>query len=67
MTIREALADARAKLKRLETPELDSEVILARVMAEPREYVLTHPEQNLNDEQAKIPEPGLVQHPKVSA
>ncbi|MEK7189175.1 MAG: HemK/PrmC family methyltransferase [Patescibacteria group bacterium] len=53
MTIGEALADARAKLKRLETPDLDAEVLLAHVLKKPREFALTRPEQSLHDEQAR--------------
>ncbi|MBI2050839.1 MAG: peptide chain release factor N(5)-glutamine methyltransferase [Parcubacteria group bacterium] len=52
MMIREALLGARQKLMHLEAPGLDSEVLLAHVLAKPREHALLHPEEVLDDEQA---------------
>ncbi len=48
-----ALTGAREKLKHLETPDLDNEVLLSHVLKKPREHVLMHPEETLDEEHAR--------------
>ncbi len=49
MMVLQALSDARKTLSHLETPGLDSEVLLAHVLGCGRERVLMHPEEVLHD------------------
>lgn len=54
ITIERSLADAAEKLAEVsDSPRLDAETLLARVLDAPRSHLFTHPEAELDDETAR--------------
>lgn len=51
MTVQQALVQATGKLKTSNSPTLDAELLLSHVLHKPREYVFTHPDQDLRSTQ----------------
>lgn len=52
-SIRNLLKYGTDKLKRIESSQLDTEVLLSFVLQKPREYILAHPEDEVADKQAQ--------------
>ena len=53
MTIQEALKSAVKKLENLQTPNLDSEVLLSYVLKKSKDFLLTNPDSKITDSQIK--------------
>lgn len=53
ITIKQALTDANQKLINSDTAQLDSELLLCHILNQPRSYLFTWPEQELNKEEYK--------------
>ncbi|MAG28948.1 protein-(glutamine-N5) methyltransferase, release factor-specific [bacterium] len=53
MTIKELLNNSLPKLSHLKSSHLDLEVLLSYVIDKPREYVLSHPNEDISDDKVK--------------
>ncbi|MFH1412909.1 MAG: peptide chain release factor N(5)-glutamine methyltransferase [bacterium] len=51
MTIKQALINAQKKLKDINSAHLDAEILLSHILNKQREFVLSHPEIEINDKQ----------------